>query len=81
VVLQSIYFFRRYEITTLRQPHYRSATTIVHLAIDHSDGDRPVALKFMRNASEYQREIEARQKGDFSDEYVIGILRCRTASS
>jgi serine/threonine protein kinase len=49
------------------------------LAIDHSDEDRPVALKFMRNASEYQREIEARQKGDFSDEYVIGILRSHSA--
>ena len=34
-ILSCIYFYRRYEIITLEQPHYQTMTSLVHLAIDH----------------------------------------------
>ena len=48
-ILEFIYLHKRYEISTLAQPHHESATCVVHLGLDHGDGGRPVALKFMRN--------------------------------
>jgi hypothetical protein len=38
-ILSCIYFFRRYEIITLEQPHYQTMTSLVHLAIDHDSED------------------------------------------
>jgi hypothetical protein len=75
IILQNLYFFRRYEITTTDNPHYESDTCIVHLAVDHDDDERHVALKFMRNRDEYKREIDIRSLSRFEDDYVIGILR------
>ena len=38
-ILSCIYFYRRYEIITLAQPHYQTKTSLVHLAIDHDSDD------------------------------------------
>jgi hypothetical protein len=69
------YFFRRYEILTSKHPHYRSETCVVHLAIDHDDDGKHIALKFMRNRGEFCREVAVRDGGCFDDKYVIDILR------
>ena len=74
-LLESIYLFRRYEIQTLTQPHHQSATCVVHLGIDHGDGGRLVALKFMRLRDQFLRELSARREGGFSAEFVVGALR------
>ena len=75
LILQCIYLHRRYELKTRSQPHHESATCIVHLGVDHDDGDRTVALKLMRHREQFMREIEVRQQGGFSDQFVVGILR------
>ena len=67
LILQCVYLHRRYEIKTRGRPHHESATCVVHLAADHDDGGRAVALKL--------REVEARREGGFSDRFVVGILR------
>ena len=68
--------FRRYEITTpLKQPLHQSSSCIVHLATDRDDGDRAVALKFMRNRDQFVRETRVRASGMFSDEFVLNIIR------
>jgi serine/threonine protein kinase len=75
VILQFMHFYRRYEITTLRQPHHQSATCVVHLAFDHMDNNRAVALKFMRFREHFQREIYVRNRGGLDNKFVVGILR------
>ena len=46
-------------------PAHKSATCIVSFAEDYSGTDPvPVALKFMRNADQFVREIEVRKKRD-----------------
>ena len=76
-ILSCIYFFRRYEIITLAQPHYQTKTSLVHLAIDHESDDlnKMVALKFLRHRDHFDREITARSTGNFNDEFVINTLR------
>jgi serine/threonine protein kinase len=74
-IMKFLYFYRRYEITTLNQPHHQSATCILHLAIDHEDNDRPVALKLMKLRENFLRETEARERGQFDEDYVVGIIR------
>lgn len=55
VIQQSLYLMKRYEITTI-QPHHKSATCIIHLAIDHNEGQtNHVALKFMSNKNQFNR--------------------------
>ena len=49
VILQFVHFFRRYEIKSQNRALHISATCTLHLAIDHEDHMRPVALKFMRH--------------------------------
>ena len=80
-LLESIYLFRRYEIQTLAQPHHESATCVVHLGLDHGDGGRPVALKFMRIRDAFERELEARREGGFAAEFVAGALRGHDADA
>jgi len=76
-ILGCIYFFRRYEIITLTQPHYQTKTSLVHLAIDHDseDTNKMVALKFMRDRHHFMREVQVRTLGGFDDEFVLGMLR------
>eukprot|EP00596_Hydrurales_sp_CCMP1899_P005046 CAMPEP_0119046350 /NCGR_PEP_ID=MMETSP1177-20130426/46018_1 /TAXON_ID=2985 /ORGANISM="Ochromonas sp, Strain CCMP1899" /LENGTH=736 /DNA_ID=CAMNT_0007019377 /DNA_START=1046 /DNA_END=3253 /DNA_ORIENTATION=+ len=76
LLLDSIYFFRLYEITTLDNPHYQTATSLVHLAIDHSSLKKEkVAMKFMKHRNHFLREITVRTAGNFDEEYVLGALR------
>jgi hypothetical protein len=75
LILQCIYLHQRYEVRTRGQPHHESATCVVHLGVDHGDGGRAVALKFMKHRDQFLREIEVRQLGGFSDEFVMGIIR------
>ena len=44
-ILQFVNFFRRYEMRSLSRAHHTSATCQLHLALDHEDEMRPVALK------------------------------------
>ena len=76
-ILSCIYFFKRYEIITLTQPHYQTKTSLVHLAIDHDsdDASKMVALKFLRHRDHFLREVEVRSAGGFNDEFVINTLR------
>jgi serine/threonine protein kinase len=53
----------------------QSATCIVHLAVDHGDGKREVALKLMKHKEQFDREIEVRATGQFSDQFVTGVIR------
>ena len=48
----------------------------LHLATDHGDGMRPVALKFMRHRDQFTREVEVRTKGQLDGTYVVSVLRC-----
>ena len=74
--LQTLYFLRRYEFTTpVDAPHHHSLTCVVHLAIDHGDHDRQVALKFLSQREHFDKEVRSRQVGKFSDEFVVGVIR------
>ncbi len=75
LILQCIYLHQRYEVRTRGQPHHESATCVVHLGVDHDDGARAVALKFMKHRDQFLREMEVRRLGGFSDDFVMGILR------
>jgi hypothetical protein len=75
LILQCIYLHQRYEVRTRGQPHHESATCVVHLGVDHGDGARAVALKFMKHRDQFLREIEVRRLGAFSDQFVVGIVR------
>jgi len=46
-IKEAIYFYRRYEIITVDIPFHISDTCLLYIAIDHSDNDQRVALKFM----------------------------------
>ena len=69
-----IYIFRRYEIkTSLKQPLHQSSTCVVHLAYDHEDKRRLVALKFMKHRDHFARELRVRAKGLFHSDYVVSF--------
>jgi hypothetical protein len=76
---QAMYLFKRYELTTSKtKPHHVSPTCVVHLAVDHSlpEGeDRGVALKFMRQKEQFDREVQVRTSAAFDDAFVITIGR------
>eukprot|EP01038_Epipyxis_sp_PR26KG_P009791 gene9791-13172_t len=66
-----------YEIKTVT-PHHQSATCIVHLAVDHSAESeiKPlVALKFMQEKDQFDREIRIRNNANFDEKCVMIILR------
>ena len=44
-MLKFIHFFKRYEMRSLSRAYHTSATCQLHLAVDHDDEMRPVALK------------------------------------
>jgi hypothetical protein len=72
---ENLWFFKRYEFVTSLQPHHKSDTCTLHIAVDHGDFGKRVALKFMRHHNEFMREIDVRRFGNFDDKYVVGILR------
>lgn len=74
-IQKSLFFFRRYEILSIDNPVHASSTTLLHCAIDHEDANKSkVALKFLRNKEQFQAEIEAREQGIFSSDYIVGVL-------
>ena len=76
LILFSLYFFKRYEILTIKQPHYQSLTCVVHLAVDHQNDNenKHVALKFMKIKETFLNEISIRSKSQFDSLYVIDII-------
>lgn len=60
----------------MSRAHHSSATCQLHLATDHGDGMRPVALKFMKHRDQFAREVEVRTKGQLDGAYVVSVLRC-----
>jgi len=75
MIRESIYFCKRYEITTMDAPIHKSHTCVVHVAIDHNnDGDK-VALKLMKNFDQFDREVVVRRQARLDPNYVISILR------
>ena len=73
-ILQMIYIFRRYEITSQKQPLHQSSTCVVHLAYDHEDDSKVVALKFMKHRDHFVRELRVRAKGLFHSDFVVSIV-------
>jgi len=57
---------------------------MIHLANDSQESDthfQHVALKFMKEADQFLRELEVRDQGNFSPLYVVGILRHYSSTS
>ena len=79
LLLAAIYLLRRYEIQTHKQPLHESATCVVHMAIDHEDNGRKVAMKFMQHRDQFFREVSARERGAFEATYVVGVIRQHAA--
>ena len=73
---QSTYFLKRFKIYNLSVPQHQSATCVLFIAADHTVQGKPVdvALKFMKHEKEWKREIDQRSKGNFSNEFVVGVL-------
>jgi serine/threonine protein kinase len=81
-IQRNMYFMGRYEfLSPIAQPHHRSVTCSVYLAIDHdhqqesTNSKARVALKLMKNADQFLREIEVRKKGSFNSSAVVQIYR------
>jgi serine/threonine protein kinase len=73
-ILSHIYFFGRYELKSGPSEH-QSATCIVRLATDHNDPLKGmVALKFMHNKDQFDRELNIRKTYDLAGEFVLGAL-------
>jgi ABC-type phosphate transport system substrate-binding protein len=79
VIRESIYFYRRYEILTLDVPHYISRSCLIHLAIDHRQDKTPVALKFLKKASHFQREIRFRKEFCLIEKFVLPLFNTHDA--
>jgi serine/threonine protein kinase len=77
VMRESTYLFKRYEVLTLQNPHHKSATCIIHIAIDHwaADNEKQVVLKFMCNRGPFEKETLMREAANLDPKYVISILR------
>jgi hypothetical protein len=69
----SRFFCKRYEVDA--HPVHISATCRVHLAVDHGDGKRHVALKFMKNKELYLHEDWIRRSFGLSETSVVVVLR------
>ena len=73
-ILSTMYFLGRYELKD-GPPEHKSATCLVHVAIDRDNADMPVALKLMRWRSQYLRELQSRSECSFDGDFVLGIIR------
>jgi serine/threonine protein kinase len=81
LVREMILFHKLYKINR-KDPHaHQSRTCIVTLAEDHSDAatTAPVALKFMRNKDQFERELTVREGLD--KQFVIGIIGSYNSNS
>ena len=72
-MLERTYFMKRFEIKE-GPPEHMSATCVVVLAVDHQDNKAPVALKFIRDRTHFEREMGVRNSGGFDNKYVISCL-------
>ena len=72
-IMDRTYFHRRFEFKSGPAEHV-SATSVVLLAIDHLEGDRAVALKFICHKCHYLRELSVRKFSTLSDKYVINTI-------
>lgn len=79
VLLESMYFLKRYELTTNERAHYQSRTSIILFAIDHWDQERPVALKMMKHVEQLEKEVKTRQQANFNDTFVVNVNRYYSA--
>jgi serine/threonine protein kinase len=70
-----ILFHKLYKINRKDPNAHQSRTCIVTLAEDYSDAEAtaPVALKFMRNKDQFERELTVREGLD--EQFVIGVIR------
>ena len=75
IIKESIYFCKRYEITTLDAPIHKSKTCVVHLAVDHGHDHERVALKLMKNRDQYVREVAVRKDAKLDERYVLSVIR------
>ena len=77
VMRESTYLFKRYELLTLQNPHHKSATCIIHIAVDHGaeGGEKQVALKFMCHRDQFEKEVSVREAAGLDPKYVISILQ------
>ena len=67
---------RRYEfVTPVDNPHHRSKTCMVLIAIDHKQDQQYVALKMLKYKAQFLTEISTREQGLFQENFVINILR------
>jgi serine/threonine protein kinase len=75
VVREVILFLKLYKIDRKAPPVHTSKTCMVPLAEDYSDAKAtlPTALKFMRNADQFKRELSVRKGLD--ERFVIGVIR------
>ncbi len=83
IISRSTYFLKRYQITTsLSSPHYKSQTTLVHMAIDHDHADvvATVALKFFVDSHDFIRCSLSQARGKFDKKFVMD-LSCHYESS
>lgn len=80
-ILVRMYFCGRYEIHKGNYMH-KSMNSLIRLAVDHEDDKRLVALKFMRNRQQFDREVNLRGglsvglgTGMKANDYVLEMLR------
>jgi serine/threonine protein kinase len=81
LVREMILFHKLYKINR-NDPHaHQSRTCIVTLAQDYSDAEAtaPVALKFMRNKDQFERELNVREALD--KQFIIGVIRSYSSDS
>jgi serine/threonine protein kinase len=74
-IKEALHFYQRYDIMNPDIPRHRSATCMVHLAIDHGMAGVKVALKFMQQKDQFMRELGTREQVGLGEQYVIKILR------
>ena len=72
LIISYIYFLGRYKWGTER-PEFRSSSCMVRFATD-TQGKKKVALKFMKNYNQFQREIQSRNNNNLSAEFVLEII-------
>lgn len=57
-------------------PEHKSKSSLIKFAIDRKSPDeRAVVLKFMSHRAQFLNEIISRDRGGFSNEFVISVLR------
>jgi serine/threonine protein kinase len=81
VVRELILFLKLYKISRKDPQAHESGTCIVTCTEDYSDPNTivAVALKFMRNKDQFERELAMRKGLD--EQYVIGVIRSYNSES